>query len=247
MSRIITLTSTTNSATLQIDDEESVTIMSPVTIYQDDSSISFLVDEISYSLKLADSITIDGVAFSGTLSQLKTSVQSVMPTSGGTPSVVTVYQLKTVLTDAQIKALPTTPIDVVPAPGAGKVVLPTFFYIIRKGLAYDNIDPDGYMYLDTDMGYYGTLIANRSDESLVGLDHLLNYDAGLPGSGMFGTLHNGKFSARYNTLIPTETFVLECFENKAIRLSISSGIGDLTGGDSANSMEVTVFYSIVDV
>jgi hypothetical protein len=239
MSRIITLTSTTNSATLQIDDEESVTIMSPVTIYQDDSSISFLVDELSYSLKLADNITIDGVAFSGTLSQLKTAVQATMPTSGGGATEVTVYQLKTVLTDAQIKALPSTPIEVVPAPGVNKA-LNVFAAVIRCDFsagAYTNIDPS---YVDLALLPANLPIVVKDTSASIdlipfALADIRNY-----------TL-SGQFSISTGGYVLALGYDDQTFNNKSAELWWTNELGNFTGGNTANTMSITVLYSIVDL
>jgi hypothetical protein len=46
------------------------------------------------------------------------------------------------LTDADIKALPTTPFELVPNPGANKVIVPKDYFLIMKAAAsYTNISP----------------------------------------------------------------------------------------------------------
>lgn len=165
-----------------------------------------------------------------------------VPASGESPSfevpsgtnVQTVYSTSVTLTDAQIKALPDTDVDLVGAPGAGKLLQ-------YKGAVWD-ISPSGGAYTNEDafeiatkIGDYG--VAAGYIESAQGyfggdtrtfLDIPPNYDSG-GGFGIAG-------------------FADETSINQPIKLTASNAAaGSLTGGHADNYLDVTVFYSIIDV
>jgi hypothetical protein len=152
------------------------------------------------------------------------------PTNGAT--VQTVYSLKTVLTDAQIKALPTTLVELVPAQGVGKIV--SFLQAVFSSnsiIPYTNLDADfaGIISWEgsaeaatyVDQGFFG-------NESRVAV---INPQGNITGSFIYGASGN-----------------LFLFENMALTLGIyNNTLGNLTGGDSANTISVTILYTIVDL
>jgi hypothetical protein len=246
MPRIVILTSGTNYVTLKIDDEEAVTIMDPVTLYTDAAAVSFVLDGQSYYIKTTDTITIDDTPFSGTLEQLKTTLEGIFPKSGGA-SVVTYYSLTKELTDAQIKALPTTPVELVPAPGAGKLIVFHSAVVVRNPLAqaYGNINEyDGIFigYTGTqrqlDAGYW--LDGSASVGSLYNLfnnqlaNKVIHYDP-------IGISTQGGYTLPATINLDTEGV------NKGLSIMGMTSSGNFTGGDPSNTMEVTVNYTIVDL
>ena len=61
-------------------------------------------------------------------------------------SVQTVYSQTATLTDDQIKALPTTQVEIVAAPGAGKIIIPLFGgSAILTGANYTNKSSDALL------------------------------------------------------------------------------------------------------
>lgn len=78
MPRIVILTTGGNYVTLKIDDEEIVTITTPITLYTDNAAVSFIVDGQVYYIKPSDTITINGVVQGGNDADKKAAVVSVL-------------------------------------------------------------------------------------------------------------------------------------------------------------------------
>lgn len=133
---------------------------------------------------------------------------------------VTVVRSMTVtLTDAQIKALPTTAIELVPAPGAGKVVVPIKFVLIFNNDAGAYGNADQLPHLDTNGFSYGDDIIDPAGLSSI-YSHALD---GMP-SGNPGDL-----------------------ENQPIMLKTTGNVGNYTGGNAANYLKVTTLYIVVEI
>lgn len=148
-------------------------------------------------------------------------------------SVVTVYQLKTTLTDAQIKALPTTPVELVPAPGVGKELT------IHQATFNLNL-----------VGAYTIETGKEVDLVLVSEDFGIEFTNYLP--LQVGSV--GRFRA--NTTILTQSnggwgyqqfSVSDALNNQSVVLTGYYNGTPIAGGDPSNTLEVTVFYSIVDL
>jgi len=135
---------------------------------------------------------------------------------------------------AQIKALPTTPVELVPTPGVGKQ-LAFFGAMIRANAtagAY-TISEEPYISIQTDnnevdVSNYFELAPMLSGglESSVWAFHYV-----FAGSGDF----DGVFLNQGGTA-----------ENEGYVLVGQSGV-NFTDGNVANTMQVTVFYAVVDV
>ncbi len=156
----------------------------------------------------------------------------------------------TTLTDAQIKALPTTAITLVSAPGSGKSIVP---------LA-------GVLYTKTSSGAYTNInaaaeIQIRFSSTAEGLNYIANDAAITNGSATPVSVLLGGTTPRKAMLQPyirTEDVdqwgPMSAIEasadstNVALKIGINNqGSGNLTGGNAANSATVTVFYFIADV
>jgi hypothetical protein len=94
MSKNITLTTTAEgNLSYQDSTEEEIIITAPVNLFIDSASVSFRIDSEVRSMSLSDVITINTVAFSGTLAELKTTVEGLLPTaSGGSGGSGTILQ-----------------------------------------------------------------------------------------------------------------------------------------------------------
>lgn len=139
------------------------------------------------------------------------------------------------LSDAQIKALPTTPIQIVAAPGsAGKyiVVIKGSWKATTTSGAYTNINGT----LAKLRLVYGANVTNASYEVA---------DTGSPTefTGLLGTA-GVKITFLHNWKELPENF--SNIDNLAVSVSIdNNGSGNLTGGHSSNSLVVTFIYLVV--
>jgi hypothetical protein len=153
---------------------------------------------------------------------------------GGAISVASVN-----LTNAQVLALPTTGVNVVAAPGANKLLFLFGAFMYLKWTAdYTNIDANCILALG-----YGTR-ASSSGTGLLGsndVSGLLAFGedgtAFLPGLGQVPALKTSVLG--YGGLDDPPNLV-----NQPLTLLASNGgEGDFTGGDPANTLQVSVFYS----
>jgi hypothetical protein len=175
--------------------------------------------------------------------ELKVGTGSSTPSSGtvltgtgaGTSawSGLAVLSRTVTLTDDQIKGLPNSPAELVPAPGAGKMLLFWGGFMNASGVsvAYEGVDGGG--------------------NSQYGVDNVeVNWWLSAVNS-LFPHLPT-PYCINIFTPIVAELGLdrpLNKYENLPLRLFVyqnDSGL-DFTGGDPANTIAVTVLYSVLDV
>lgn len=138
------------------------------------------------------------------------------------PELIGVYRKTIELNDAQIKALPTTGIQIVAAPGVGK-----FIKIIGGVLRivttapYDNITADETISIRPGGGHVFTVQNNVLTEADAISDFL-------------------------STETSTTNFT-SSIENEPLRIFAENTDGNYTGGNAANTLTVTVIYAVCDV
>jgi hypothetical protein len=158
------------------------------------------------------------------------------------------------LTDAQIKALPTTPIALVASPGSGYFISPIGVVLVVDAVAgaYSNIDAAGWLGVEYAAAY--------AFVGYVGNDASIT-NALIGATALTDLLTNGaKVSVNLAPFEATEDInqsagqwgpmpVLQALtskENRAISIHINNnGSGVLTGGNAANSLIVTVLYVVI--
>ena len=152
-------------------------------------------------------------------------------------SVISVFQASVTLTNAQIKALPTTPVEVVAAPGPGQAIqFINGFHRLHLVTDYTNVHVSANLVLKNS----GNTMSH-SNPFRVGDTLYLDYGAPID-------LH-GTFTPKtvFDTLV-FEQGAWVAFENEGLDIAASNvPNGDFTGGSSSNELSISVVYALVDV
>lgn len=149
-------------------------------------------------------------------------------------------QATVTLTDAQIKALPTTGVDVVAAPGAGKILIPQFAWARVAWTAdYTNIAAAAVLELRFTGGASFFCVLDNSVNTAVG--SLLAGGGPDAVGGYFGLRTRPGAAANYG--------IAGLYDADVANLPLTivgnnDGSGAFTGGNGANTMTVTVAYYV---
>lgn len=166
------------------------------------------------------------------------------------PGVATIYIATVVLNDAQIKALPTTPVELVPTPGPGKFIMPLNAILTAHLVSdYTNIHATraDIRVWDGGSGNMELCPALNAGEP----DNKAHVTALLaPGVGPADRQTWMGFYAFYSaTDLGTTTYTNAVpkanNEDKALLLRLGNDNGNLTGGNAANTLTVTVLYCVL--
>jgi hypothetical protein len=154
-----------------------------------------------------------------------------IPLGAGGPVEQTILSRTTTLTDAQIKALPGTSVEVVPAPGAGMIVVPLVALLfLTRPTTYTNVDAGSSVNLV--WPGVGDATIYITGPSLLG------------SNPSFCALHGASFDNGGSQY----AFAFESVVNAALQIDAGNGaLGDFTGGGAGNSLKVQVLYSVLEV
>lgn len=208
-----------------------------------ESSVTAPVGSL-YLRTTAGAGTVLYVKESGTSSTGWVAMASASALTSGLVRVATIT-----LTDAQIKALPTTPQTIIAAPGAGSYnnVLSYALNLNTVAGAYTNINTT-----------YSTLQIETANGNWLG-PVIVNDDTTTPDvtrlTGFLGAAHSafvrgpGAFleapGEPSGWIVPASPTQTTDYDNDLVRIAIdNNGSGALTGGNAANSLKITVTYTV---
>jgi hypothetical protein len=160
---------------------------------------------------------------------------------GSSPGGGSLLSATVTLTDAQIKALPTTGIQLVAAPGANKYILPiaASYYLDPSGGAYTGADDAGWsiawqseFWASSPTVMASPLQTTSKSLGIFSLSLTPVYTA-----GSFTGFAVGESAGGASGIIDKPLTIEDKF----------NGISDYGGGNAANKLVVTVVYTIVDL
>lgn len=144
-----------------------------------------------------------------------------------------------VLTDAEIKALPSTPVVVVPAAGAGRVIVPIA----------------GAMRMNATFGAYTALATNRhiavgypNGNYALNPMHVFPHAAATDKFGPLAILSDDGYGSGSSYISVSVFHNTATFDNAPLVVTAQNeDLGDFTGGHPSNTLTVTVWYLLVDL
>lgn len=146
------------------------------------------------------------------------------------------------VTNAELRALPSSPIPLVAAPPFGQVVrIIALSASMNIHAGYANIDPDGYIAIGTPMVDHWYVAFNEGPGNLF-LNALL---ATTEPYYLMGS-SPGQLFVRGWGIVPNQ-FQHGYVSGQPLILKSWNGLGDFTGGDSADTLKITVYYTLEDL
>jgi hypothetical protein len=180
-----------------------------------------LRNAVDWTVGVGDVIVFLAEEVSATFQWTEISRTSLSVTSSNT-----VHTASLTLTDAQIKASPTTSQTIVAAPGSGYgIVVLSGLFAITKTANYTNVNA-------------GAIISLNAS----GMDYTTDEN----GDILSATSGTGRFALMFSIINQAYFNAATILDNVAVKVELSNnGAGDFTGGDAANSAIVTITYIVV--
>lgn len=172
----------------------------------------------------------------------------------GVPAgVITTYREVFEFDNTTIKASPTTPLTLVPAPGANQLIVFQGADIITDFGAgvYSNVYASGHSFIAYGDGvfYYAASVDARNDagESLTGHDQFWKQElAAAPVFWQFqpnfGEFNTSGYGAQPNSPLPS-TYIY----NQGLVFRVNNNSANFTGGNAANTLKIAVKWDVWDL
>lgn len=161
---------------------------------------------------------------------------------------VVILRKTLILSDEEIKALPTTPVELIPAQGSGKIIVPVYVMIVTNGFEtnpYDAPDGDSWIVIADGTHDLMYLYVNDSGIPVTYLTYLLTGNYG-DGAISFASLPNHNILDGWG--VTPNTTQLTGYANTALNIyADNASAGDFTGGDPSNTMTITILYAVIDL
>ncbi len=161
--------------------------------------------------------------------------------------------VRIVLTNAQILALPTTPITLVAAPGANKriKVLASTLRSDTAAGAYTHINAtycDIHLELNGNYQQYGPVDDSTTTPPLIGVSSMLGAAGAVVIDAAVPTMASVPVAGSSGYVQPTEYPAPTVIVDKPLQIKIeNNGSGDLLNGHALNTLTVYVYYTIQDL
>lgn len=145
------------------------------------------------------------------------------------------------LTNDQILALPSMPVEIIPAPGDGIINVPMLCVVRFNWVAdYSNIGAEASMFLAYSGGYVSNMMAVR-EQGIGAVSGFLQVGC----TSILLVPTAAAIDGTSNSISAAITaYCLPSINNAAVLLygQNGGGTGDWQGGDPGNSFEITTFY-----
>lgn len=208
----------------------------------DTTRITFTIDESKYENVSIHDIDFDGVVMN-IQSDFETNITAMFSGLAGGGSSSYVLKSSVTLTDADIKALPTTQFEIVAAPGIGKMIMPlrTFSVGDFRGGGYTNLGNTAGMVVRVVLGS-GTSVTASNQEGWIFGDNTDVWTFFNDPTYWLDTVPVN------NQTLSDGGYSLSDLENQPLKLRLDTEFGtDFTGGNAANTLKITAYYVVVDL
>lgn len=210
--------------------------------WDESGDLFFDVYDQEYTVKAANiaDVIIDSTPLT-TASDFKTAIEAIFPGLAGGGGAVgsSVLSAAITLNDEQIKALPTTAIEIVPVAGVDKTYVVLFGFLRwNTTVAYTNVNADNTLSIGYGSPATGDFIDHAASPTQLRTGTGIRTSLVGPAGSPHPTLNNPDIVFGFYNNFPE----LDFNNVSLVVYADNLGSGNLTGGNAANTLKVTVYY-----